>query len=37
VYRQPDAVKAYRAYYIGEKLKFARWAKTRGAPSWAIR
>lgn len=37
VYRQPDAVKAYRAYYIGEKLKFARWAKTRGTPSWVIR
>ena len=33
-YRQADAVKAYRAYYVGEKLKFARWTRRRGAPAW---
>ena len=29
-----DAVTAYRQFYIGEKLKFARWTK-RSAPEWA--
>jgi len=33
-YKHASAVKAYRAFYIGEKLKFARWAKTREAPHW---
>lgn len=32
-YRQADAVKAYRAYYVGEKMKFARWTR-RGVPTW---
>ena len=29
-----DAVRAYRQFYIGEKMKFARWTK-RSAPEWA--
>jgi len=34
-YRVPgDAVKAYRQFYIGEKLAFARWSK-RPVPFWA--
>ena len=33
-YRVPgDAVSAYRRYYIGEKLGFARWTK-REVPDW---
>jgi hypothetical protein len=28
-----DAVKAYRQFYIGEKMGFARWTK-RSAPKW---
>lgn len=31
-YRQDDAVEAYRAYYIGEKAKFAEWKRNK--PSW---
>ncbi|MDX9787415.1 MAG: pyrimidine dimer DNA glycosylase/endonuclease V [Desulfobacterales bacterium] len=27
-----DAVRAYRAYYIGEKLKFAKWRRRRRPP-----
>lgn len=30
-----DAVAAYRQYYRGEKLKFARWTK-RSQPEWLI-
>jgi hypothetical protein len=30
-----DAVKAYRQFYLGEKMKFARWTK-RNIPEWAI-
>jgi hypothetical protein len=34
-YRVPgDAVKAYRQYYIAEKLAFAKWTKRR-VPFWA--
>ena len=33
-YKDQDAVKAYRNYYIGEKSKFAKW-KTQ-TPSWFI-
>jgi len=29
-----DAVKAYRQFYVGEKMKFARWTK-RNVPDWA--
>jgi len=33
-YRVPgDAVRAYRAYYIGEKSRFARWTRRR-PPRW---
>jgi hypothetical protein len=33
-YRVPDdPVRAYRAYYIGEKLKFAKWRRRR-RPFW---
>lgn len=33
-YRVPnDPVRAYRQYYLGEKLAFARWTK-RKAPAW---
>lgn len=32
-YRCGDAVTAYRNYYIGEKKRFAKWAKTP-VPSW---
>lgn len=32
-YKQEDPVEAYRAYYIGDKDRFATWKK-RGAPSW---
>ncbi len=28
-----DAVGAYRRFYVGEKLRFARWTK-RNAPAW---
>jgi len=31
-YRRPNAVSAYRAYYLGEKRRFAEWR--RGAPKW---
>jgi putative sterol carrier protein len=29
-----DAVAAYRAYYKGEKARFAKWARGRTAPYW---
>lgn len=29
-----NAVKAYRQFYLGEKMKFARWTK-RSIPKWA--
>ena len=32
-YRTEDTVTAYRRYYIGEKLKFAKWTK-RHRPYW---
>jgi hypothetical protein len=33
-YRAPgDPVRAYRAFYIGEKLRFARWTRRR-TPRW---
>ena len=32
-YKNPDPVKAYRAYYIGEKNGFARWSR-RNPPTW---
>lgn len=34
-YKDPtDAVKAYRAYYTGDKAYFAKWQKGREAPEW---
>lgn len=32
-YKQVDAVSAYRAYYIGEKARFARWSHAK-PPVW---
>ena len=33
-YREDDAVKAYRAYYLGEKRDIARWTRGRMQPMW---
>ncbi len=33
-YRRDDAVEAYRAYYIGEKLRFATWRAPAVPPYW---
>ncbi len=33
-YRQEDSVEAYRAYYVGEKCRFAKWDKGRPPPEW---
>jgi len=35
-YKDVDAVKAYRAYYVGEKIRFAKWNKGRERPEWFI-
>lgn len=35
-YHQPDTVSAYRAYYRGDKARFAKWARGRAAPEWFI-
>ena len=32
-YKHKDPVRSYRAYYIGEKARFAKW-KTGNIPSW---
>lgn len=35
VYKNPyDAVRAYRAYYKGEKARFAKWVKSTPPPYW---
>ena len=35
-YKVPgDAVKAYRQFYAGDKLRFARWSR-RTAPAWLV-
>lgn len=34
VYKDTDAVKAYRNYYINDKLRIATWNKGRAAPWW---
>ncbi len=31
-----NAVQSYRAYYKHEKIKIARWRKSRAAPNWFI-
>lgn len=36
-YKRSDVVEAYRAYYIGEKLKFAKWEPRAERPSWLPR
>lgn len=36
IYKGEDPVKAYRAYYLGSKVRFARWRKARGAPGWWV-
>ncbi|CAM80866.1 pyrimidine dimer DNA glycosylase/endonuclease V [Orientia tsutsugamushi] len=33
-YKCSDAIKAYREYYLHEKLRFARWENGRKAPNW---
>jgi len=33
-YKRPDAVDAYRAYYIGEKAAFASWRSPARVPEW---
>jgi len=33
-YHQPCTVSAYRAYYKGDKARFAKWARGRAAPEW---
>lgn len=33
-YHTNDPITSYRAYYIGDKSKFARWAPRATAPSW---
>jgi hypothetical protein len=31
-----DPVKAYRAFYVVDKSRFAKWNKTRSAPKWYV-
>ena len=33
-YKQIDTMQAYRDYYRGEKLGFAKWERGRDAPAW---
>lgn len=33
-FRGPDAVAAYRRYYLTEKIRFARWAHGTPVPAW---
>lgn len=33
-YKDVDYVVAYRNYYIGDKVRFAKWGKGRTAPEW---
>ncbi len=35
-YKCSSPVKAYRKYYLKEKMRFAKWEKGRGAPDWII-
>jgi len=34
-YKNTDAIIAYRQYYLGEKVRFAKW-KTGGVPVWFV-
>ena len=36
-YKERDAVRAYRKYYVGEKSDIAEWNKGRDAPKWFTR
>lgn len=33
-YHQTDTMQAYRDYYLGEKMVFAKWDRGRPAPAW---
>lgn len=33
-YKRPDTVEAYRAYYLGEKARFATWRSPARVPTW---
>lgn len=33
-YHRADTVAAYRAYYRGDKARFAKWQRGRAAPDW---
>ena len=33
-HKRDDTVEAYRAYYIGEKSRFAKWEKSNNQPLW---
>jgi len=33
-YRGDDVVTSYRAFYLGDKSRFAQWNKARTAPDW---
>lgn len=33
-YRSDDAVAAYRSYYLGDKVRFAKWEKGTEKPAW---
>jgi len=33
-FKGPDAVNAYRHYYLGSKVRFAKWTRGRNPPSW---
>lgn len=33
-FRDPDAIIAYRRYYLAEKMRFARWAHGTPVPTW---
>ncbi|WP_353272780.1 pyrimidine dimer DNA glycosylase/endonuclease V [Wolbachia endosymbiont (group A) of Urophora cardui] len=35
-YKCTNPVKAYREYYLHEKMRFAKWEKGRKAPDWII-
>jgi len=36
-YKRQDSIEAYRQYYIGDKLRFARWKTSDKVPSWIDR
>ena len=33
-YHQVDTLQAYRDYYLGDKMRFAKWERGRAAPDW---